>query len=276
MPKHSKLFRIRTLWLGGVILSTVLTSFIAMYAWYSAARAATLDTGGFIAVDSSPAFDKVTIHKPLDSITTASPYQYNSTAVGTYTYDETSRSYVFSGDTTETDGRNVYDMGTYDSLAVPQTLLYLFHIRSNASFGMGFSISAVNSTAETSSLFYGANDMPSNLLQNTGNPLSNIIYYKTVTGLSAATYTFEYSSDDTTLQHFVTLDSATGFLAADGYKTSLSLFSGADPSSYQDQYIAVIIGYDSELMDDLFTINLNNSALTADVISFSNDWKFSV
>lgn len=29
-------------------------------------------------------------------------------------------------------------------------------------------------------------------------------------------------------------------------------------------------------MDDLFTINLNNSALTADVISFSNDWKFSV
>lgn len=278
----------------GFTVMVLFTCFLATYSWFSATRRKETTNSNFVATNISPAFDYVEIHQQdTDNASAENPYVFKETYVTKYTYQSSSLGYVAEdGNDTEytaTNGDN-NDIMTYDQLEYQHCVLYLFHVRANVNDSAVFRLEAEASTAEADSLFKkdtsSTEDPLKNPLQPNGegnNPLSNVLFYHVASeDLATATYTFTYSSDETRLYYVdpTQLDSNTGFLPETegvAYTQNLNFITTTvdDITTLADHYVAIIAGYDNDLIEYLFTLNIGNDTMD-DPVQFSNDWNFIV
>lgn len=281
-------------------ISALFACFTSTYAWFTASRAVQASAVEFTANEGPLPFSKIEIFKQdTSSATSSDPYRFSTTPSGTYTVSQTNGQNTISYDNS---GSTDDDLDKYDNLLTgyKQCILYLFTVSDSISqddLDNIFIQAKRNDDSLCLFLAKADNTTPTNKLQLKGNALSNIISFETVplskvltptsvttaSGTSASVYAPTLSSDPK--KQFIKSSklNSQGFLSSEtDYSASESLFAptkgtySLTDSSKSLKQVAVIISYDDDLINSLYTINLGNSVLDDPLnsIGFKADWNF--
>ena len=238
--------------------------FVASFAWFTVARNVDADGTGFVATQMDSIVEKVEFHEMSDD-----EYTYEKTATLTYTMDRSeSKGYKVEGD-------NVA-IGQYSTHGKKQSLLVLYKLKDDADPNdYKFTLKATTTITDFSKTILGS----SGSIKSTGNSLSNVIQFY---GLSynednslpedSTNSLYDFSSSKTAIEDsdlkFVTFENNTAKME----KTSLDIVSNSDTIK-RITYVAVILTYNQEAVEQIYTKYIGNSVLSSGSISFSNDFK---
>lgn len=226
---------------------SLLTCFVATFAWFTANRNANADGSGFVTSIEPSKIAKVEIFKE----TSATHYKYESTASAIYENG--------SWNTAE-----LLDLGTYSSLDRVHTSLIVISLTEEENY----SYTLKTSTSYSSSLVSVSNNVPTTKLQASDNPLSSIIRFSDVSYSESLDYSSSQPSD-TNKKSFVN-ESGTSF-PENSYSTSLDV-----SSSTSSNKIAIIVEYFPEALQYIYSINLGNDVMNNETLSFKCDWSIEV
>jgi hypothetical protein len=261
MKKNSKLKYIA---MTSVSLFSLATVFVATFAWFTVARNVDTDGTGFVATQMDSIVEKVEFHKMSDD-----EYTYEKTATLTYTMDKSAaKGYTVEGDSVA--------IGQYSTHGKKQSLLVLYKLKQDADMNdYKFTLKATTTITDFSKTILGS----SGSIKSTGNSLSNVIQFY---GLSysegsslpedSTNTLYDFSSSKTAIEDsdlkFVTFENNTAKME----KTSLDVVSNSDTTK-RITYVAVILTYNQEAVEQIYTKYIGNSVLSSGSISFSNDFK---
>ncbi len=243
---------------------TLATVFVATFAWFTATKNVAADGSGFVATQMDSIVEKVEFHKM-----STEEYTYEKNATLTYTMDKSAANgYKIEGSSVE--------IGKYSTYGKKQSLLVLYKLKKDADMNdYKFTLKANTTITDFSKTILGS----SGTIASTGNSLSNVIQFY---GLSydegnslpedSASTVYDFSSQKDNIEgsdkKFVTFENNTAQLD----KTSLDLVSNSDTTK-RITYIAVILTYNQEAVEQIYTKYIGNSVLSSGSISFSNDFK---
>lgn len=301
MKKNSKLVKRIERCLSAIFcISALFACFTSTYAWFTASRAVQASAVEFTANEGPLPFSKIEIFKQDTSVATPSnPYCFSTKPRGTYTVSQTNGQNTISYDNSSSKDD---DLDEYDNLlnGYQQCILYLFTVSDSISQDDLDNIFIQAKRNDKSlCLFLAKPDKitPKNPLLPSENALSNIISFETIplstaltptsrtttSGASASVYAPTSSSDTKTQFIDTNKLNPQGFLSSEtDYSASENLFAptkgtySLTDSSKSLKQVAVIISYDDDLINLLYTINLGNRVLDnpSNSIGFKADWNF--
>lgn len=301
MKKNSKLVKRIERCLSAIFcISALFACFTSTYAWFTASRAVQASAVEFTANEEPLPFSKIEIFNQSDEAGKVNPYRFSTTASGTYTVSQKNGQNTIDYVAADTSDSTKDDLAKYDNLMVgyTQCILYLFTVNENIGKQDLDNIFIQIKRADTSNCLFLPDPDSNNLYpkhplsaNKEENALSNIISFRALPLTSSlesgnSTYyqfeTSEVESDKVNSFKFVTNLNPQGFLEdTAGYASSDNLFKPATEtytvsnSSPSLKQVAVIVSYDDDLINNLFTINLGNSVLdNDDSIGFKSDWSF--
>lgn len=301
MKKNSKLVKRIERCLSAIFcISALFACFTSTYAWFTASRAVQASAVEFTANEGPLPFSKIEIFNQSDEAGKVNPYRFSTTASGTYTVSQKNGQNTIDYVAADTSDSTKDDLAKYDNLMVgyTQCILYLFTVNENIGKQDLDNIFIQIKRADTSNCLFLPDPDSNNLYpkhplsaNKEENALSNIISFRALPLTSSlesgnSTYyqfeTSEVESDKVNSFKFVTNLNPQGFLEdTAGYASSDNLFKPATEtytvsnSSPSLKQVAVIVSYDDDLINNLFTINLGNSVLdNDDSIGFKSDWSF--
>ena len=301
MQKNSKLVKRIERCLSAIFcISALFACFTSTYAWFTASRAVQASAVEFTANEGPLPFSKIEIFNQSDEAGKVNPYRFSTTASGTYTVSQKNGQNTIDYVAADTSDSTKDDLAKYDNLMVgyTQCILYLFTVNENIGKQDLDNIFIQIKRADTSNCLFLPDPDSNNLYpkhplsaNKEENALSNIISFRALPLTSSlesgnSTYyqfeTSEVESDKVNSFKFVTNLNPQGFLEdTAGYASSDNLFKPATEtytvsnSSPSLKQVAVIVSYDDDLINNLFTINLGNSVLdNDDSIGFKSDWSF--
>jgi hypothetical protein len=248
---------------SSMTIFSLFTVFVATYSWFTAARAVDNNADYFQVVCNSEIVEEIEIHTLVDTPSggTDNPYLYDSTAVGTYQFDDpktTKLTYHKNPDAT-------VGIGTYSLFEREKSLLMLYKFRSDIKDDVfnRLVFKANNKTTEENSIlrYDSTNKKPVKELGQDKNQLSSIIKFSALP-LTTIPSTYDFSGSSATINDnamtFATID-ATKDEALTNYETSLTLLESTDGTKYAG--MALILSYNADALEYLFNINLGNTVL---------------
>ncbi len=278
---------------------TIFSLFVAFsgaFAWFVSARQLASGADTFEVSDIAGRFNKITFHE-LDSKTVgntyeASTFKFNKTAVGTLTYDWSSRSFKEEGKVSVT-------LDNYDYLDHEKPLMMLIELKDE--YDATDPISIKLETESLTQTFMGARDASSNPVKAI-NDASLIIDTGTITrdgksvdvnyyGLSNVTkfHTVEFSKDeyDDTFNagstyDFTGLNNQKSFVSIDNANETSSFSTDVAPlikTTDKVKYIAIVVDYYSDAVEYIYSTYLGDTTLedTYDsYLYFKCDWYMEV
>ncbi len=238
--------------------------FVATSAWFTASRKVDADGDGFIATQLDSIVEKVEFHKMATN-----EYTYDTTATLIYTMNRSnSKGYTISG--------SDVSIGQYSTHGKKQSLLVLFKLRDDADMNnYKFTLKANTTITDFSKTILGSNGS----IASKGNSLSNVIQFygqsyneDTSLPMDSSSSVYDFSSYKDNIENsdlkFVTFENNTAKMN----KTSLNLVSNSDTTK-RITYVSVILTYNQEAVEQIYTKYIGNAVLSAGSVSFSNDFK---
>lgn len=232
---------------------TLAASFISSMAWFSASRNVKANGSGFEVSKENSILDSIEIHAQKEGA--SSPFIFDETAVGKYVFADKNSNILTYQPTKEGDNDKI-DIGTYSVTDSRKALLLVYNFRQDQSEDRyHLTLKAATTTALDNSLFaLDSNNNPINLISNSNN-LSSII--------SFSAFEFKNSYDLSTQTR--TFSSFANYSSTITYTQSL-------PSLYKRtgkrNSLALVITYNSDIIEYLYSLNLSNPVLNNDVILF--------
>lgn len=232
---------------------TLAASFISSMAWFSASRNVKANGSGFEVSKENSILDSIEIHTQKEG--SVSPFIFNEEAKGKYVFADKNSNILTYQPATEGEDKKI-DIGTYSVTDSQKALLLVYNFRQDQSEDRyHLTLKAATTTAYKNSLLaLDSNSNPINLISNSNN-LSSIISFSAFEfgnsyDLSTKTRTFSsfanYSSTGTT------------------YEQTLSLYKRTG----KRKSLALVITYNSDIIEYLYSLNLSNPVLNNDVILF--------
>lgn len=262
---------------------TLLTSFFGTFAWFTAVRSRNTAADPFKVSDVNEFLQRIDLYEetgsPSENSNNKISYSFSSTALNTY-YPKKGWS-----------NNNSLTLGTFDPLNISPTCLILLTLNENISDDVlaHFRLSLSTSTAYSDSLLSGQNRFQ---LEN--NPLSSVVAFSILalseteynTARSSDTFSFSFASTtpSSTSSFVISLPSTGTSFEESNYQQKFTLLANTETESKvtsSTKYLALFPQYSKEIMEFLFTTNLNNSVLSSpDVIqngiAFSCDWSLTI
>ncbi len=231
---------------------TLAASFISSMAWFSASRNVKANGSGFEVSKENSILDSIEIHTQKEGA--SSPFVFNETAVGKYVFADKNSNILTYQPATEGEDKKI-DIGTYSVTDSRKALLLVYNFRQDQSEDRyHLTLKAATTTAYKNSLIaLDSNHNPINLISNSNN-LSSII--------SFSAFEFENSYDLSTQTR--TFSSFANYSSTVTYTQSLSLYKRTGKRNS----LALVITYNSNIIEYLYSLNLSNPVLNNDVILF--------
>ncbi len=231
---------------------TLAASFISSMAWFSASRNVKANGSGFEVSKENSILDSIEIHTQKEG--SVSPFIFNEEAKGKYVFADKNSNILTYQPTTEGEDKKI-DIGTYSLTDSQKALLLVYNFRQDQSEDQyHLTLKAATTTALDNSLFaLDTNNNPINLISNSNN-LSSII--------SFSAFEFENSYDLSTQTR--TFSSFANYSSTVTYAQSLSLYKRTGKRNS----LALVITYNSNIIEYLYSLNLSNPVLNNDVILF--------
>ena len=261
--KHLKIIAVTSM-----LTFSLVTAFVASFAWFTAANNTNVDGNGFVATQMDSIVEKVEFHKMSDN-----EYTYDKTAALTYTMDKSNgKEYTYT-----IDGDSSVAIGQYSTFGKKQSLLVLYKFRDNLiEDEYKFTLKATTTITNFSKTVLGSDGT----IASTGNSLSNVIQFYALSYAeggslpedSTSTY-YDFSSNRDAIEgsnlKFVTFENNTAELS----NTTLNLASNNGDDAKKIKYVAVILTYNQEAVEQIYTKYIGSSILGSGSISFSSDFK---
>lgn len=232
---------------------TLAASFISSMAWFSASRNVKANGSGFEVSKENSILDSIEIHTQKEGA--SSPFIFDETAVGKYVFADKNSNILTYQPATEGEDRKI-DIGTYSVTDSQKALLLVYNFRQDQSEDRyHLTLKAATTTAYKNSLIaLDSNNNPINLISNSNN-LSSII--------SFSAFKFENSYDLSTQTR--TFSSFANYPSTGTtYEQTLSLYKRTGKRNS----LALVITYNSNIIEYLYSLNLSNPVLNNDVILF--------
>lgn len=232
---------------------TLAASFISSMAWFSASRNVKANGSGFEVSKENSILDSIEIHTQKEGA--SSPFVFDETAVGKYVFADKNSNILTYQPATEGEDKKI-DIGTYSVTDSQQALLLVYNFRQDQSEDRyHLTLKAATTTTLDNSLFaLDTNNNPINLISNSNN-LSSII--------SFSAFEFKNSYD---------LSTQTRTFSSFANYSSTVTYTQSIPSLYKRtgkrNSLALVITYNSNIIEYLYSLNLSNPVLNNDIILF--------
>lgn len=239
---------------------TLFTCFSAAIAWYQSMTSLINDADEIKVESEAGLLNKITFHHYTG--TSGDNYVFSSTAAGTITYNWTTQTPSYDGDTSVA-------LGRYTLLDKIHPLLLIIELNAP----VGGVTGPINLITKTQEQFMG--EYSSSELSNTGNPLSSVIKFSTQTGVntdSSNNYTYPKASLASNFTSFAAFDSngiPSFGTTTDGYYVK-SLFTREGEGTGITK-ISIVIDYYSDLIEWVYGHFIGNETLNGD-LQYYCDW----
>ena len=221
--------------------------FVASFAWFTVARSVDTDGTGFIASVMNGIIESVEFHSMTET-----EYTYNETASLAFDIDNSANGGIKY---TTGDSSTSVEIGTYSTYGTKKSLMVLFKLRQDSNESdYNFSLKANTSITDFTTSLLGSNGT----IDAEDNSISNVVQFYTTSFSTETDVSYDFSSSKDDIQSnsskFVTISNNTASLSS----TSLSLFENTS----KIHSIAVIISYNSDAMEMLYTKYLGSPVLS--------------
>ena len=267
---------------------TLFSTFFGTYAWYTAVRSRKSEADTFNVTYTNDFLDKIDVYSLKDGV---NPTEGDDKKI-TYTFSDTSVDEFVPG--TGWTNKASLNLGTFDPLNISPTSLILITLKDLTKVSTEtlnrFKLSLTTTTAYADCLLSG-----SNKFTETGNKFSSVLTfsalpltstkYTTATATSGSiVFSFAAASPSSTSSFVEAIPTSGTSFESTNYQTQFSILANSTSSNTvttDTKYIALFPQYSKDIMEFLFTLNLNNSVLNeADVIKdgikFTCDWGLSI
>lgn len=271
--KHS--LNLKIIAMTSMAVFSLAAVFVSTAAWFTVMRQVKTDGGGFLASKIAPVVKRVDIYEkatlPVQKGSEKNSYIYNK---------KRSLSYIYSSDKRRTEGSQVpIGIGTYSILEDTKSLLFLFTLDETKTEELKTSqLTVKTSTEDKDSLYTLDSGKVKRPLSTKGdeNALSSIVSFSSFTDSSVMTevdqtYVVNKDSINDTYKNQSFVDSSTYY----SYSPSISL---TNPNLSSVSQIGVILEYNTNLIEHLYSINLGSNVMnTLSDIQFNNiDFSFHI
>lgn len=231
---------------------TLAASFVSSIAWFSASRSVKANGNGFEVSRENSILDSIEIHAQKDDA--SSPFIFNEEAKGKYVFADKNSNVLTYQPTTEGDTGKI-NIGTYSVTDSQKALLLVYNFRQDQSEDRyNLTLKAVTSTTyENSLIALDGNGNPVNKISESNN-LSSIISFSA----------FEFQNSYDLSNQGRTFSSFANYASVITYTPSLSLYK----RSRKRNSLALVITYNSDIIEYLYSLNLSNPVLNSDIILF--------
>lgn len=235
-------------------LFTLATFFAASVAWFTAYRNVKANGNGFEVTKENSILESIEIHTQKENA--SSPFIFNEESSGSYVFSDTnSNTLVYHGN-----GNTKIDIGTYSVTDSRKVLLFVYNFKQDQSEDKyHLKLTATSMTNEENSLFYLENGIPKKQLSDKYNDLSSIISF---TAFSLDKSSYDLSSQERNFSSFANYSVTNGIT----YNQSLDLYQRTG----KRKSIALILSYNSDNIEYLYSLNLSNPALNNEKVLFDN------
>jgi len=271
-----------------VSIFTLFSTFFGTYAWYTAVRSRKSDADALNVTYTNDFLDKIDVYSLKSDV---KPTEGTDKKI-TYTFSDTVVDEFVPG--TGWKNNASLSLGTFDPLNISPTSLILITLKDLTKVSTEtlnrFKLSLTTTTAYEDCLL-----SDSNKFTETGNKFSSVLTfsalpltstkYTTATATSGSiVFSFAAASPSSTSSFVEEIPTSGTSFESTNYQQQFSILANStSPSSVttDTKYIALFPQYSKDIMEFLFTLNLNNSVLDkADVIKdgikFTCDWGLSI
>ena len=257
MKKHGNKNLLKIAALTSMSIFTLFTCFSAAIAWFQAVTNKSPEANSMAVVDGKGMLKQITFHHYIETDSSGN-YVFSSTAAGTITYDWTTESPDYDGDTS-------VSLGKYTLLNKIHPLLLIVELNDTT-------LGAYDITLHTNKQFMG--EVAKEELASTNNPLSSVVKFSSRNGVvtnGSGNYLFDSALVSNNFTSFATFTNGIPSFGTpvNGYYSNVVYTKSND--NVMVSKISIVINYYSELIEWVYGHFIGNEILNGD-LSYYCDW----